>query len=46
METMLDNLVKHLLEQMQKDTALTNDEKERLQNEIEGKLILEGYLNE
>ncbi|MDO4945148.1 MAG: hypothetical protein Q4E74_08125 [Ruminococcus sp.] len=45
MEIILDNLIRQLLEQMQKETALTEDEAERQKKRIEDKLIWEGYLN-
>lgn len=41
----MDKLIRQLLEQMQEDTALTREEIERMRNDIEEILILEGYLH-
>ena len=46
MEAKLDEIIKQLLEQMQKETALTEEESERLKKEIEEKLIYWRYIHE
>lgn len=45
MKIALDNLIRQLLEQMKKETALTSEESEQMKNDIEEILILEGYLH-
>lgn len=46
MEAKLDDLIKKLLEQMQQETALTEEESERLKKEIEERLIYWRYIHE
>ena len=46
MEAKLDALIKKLLEQMQQETALTEEESERLKKEIEERLIYWRYIHE